>query len=693
MAQDPYKYFRPEARDLVDQFAKGVLELEKGAGGETATAVQRLLRIAHTLKGAARVVKQSEIANRAHQIEDTLAPFREAPDNVGREHIDILLSHLDDINSRLVTLVPADDADRAAPAKPVADERTRTVRADVAETDAVLDGVAEAHALLAGLRNASDGVTQARHLADLLLSQLGPHGVAGRERRTGRHADQLLATAEAMRRKFTGVERNLGFAVDQMDRELRQLRDAAERLRLGSAGTLFVALERTARDSARALSKQVTFEAKGGEIRLDSHVIETLQGALIQLTRNAVAHGIETESERKALGKPAAGRITVTITRRARHIVFECRDDGRGIDVDAVRRIAAERGGPGKTGGVKERPGKEHGAEDVVRMLLRGGISTSKTVTDVSGRGVGLDVVREAIERLGGEVALRTERGVGTTFELIVPPSIAAVAALMVVAGDGGRASAIPLDAVRGTMRVLAEDISRAAPGASILFEGKAIPFIPLQSALDRARWPAGRGWTAVMIAGSGGLAAIGVDRLLGTAQIVSRPLPEQLAASPIVAGAALDGESNPQLVLDPDGLVAAAQRGQAGDVGEAATCHPVLVIDDSLTTRMLEQSILESAGYEVDVALSGEEALEILRRKTFALILVDVEMPGIDGFTFIERIRDDAQTRHIPAILVTSRAAPEDLQRGRDVGANGHIVKSEFDQAELLTMIKSMIG
>jgi two-component system chemotaxis sensor kinase CheA len=325
-------------------------------------------------------------------------------------------------------------------------------------------------------------------------------------------------------------------------------------------------------------------------------------------------------------------------------------------------------------------------------MLLRGGISTSRTVTDVSGRGVGLDIVREAVERLGGEVLFRTDLGQGTTFELVIPPSLASMDALMVEAGNSGGAIAIPLDAVRSTLRISAADICRTAPGATVLHEHKAIAFIPLSTALDGGRWSADRTWTTIVVAGAEGLAAIGVDSLLGTARIVVRPLPEGLAASPIVAGARLDAESNPQLVLDPNALVAAAQRSGATEPDSPPQRRPVLVIDDSLTTRMLEQSILESAGYDVDVAMSGEEGLDTVRKKHYALILVDVEMPGMDGFTFIERIRSDPTLRDIPAILVTSRAAPEDRQRGRDVGAQGYIVKSEFDQAELLAMIRPLM-
>ena len=685
MAQDPYKYFRPEARDLVDQFAKGILDLEKGAS-EPAT-VQQLLRLAHTLKGAARIVKQAEIADRAHAIEGTLTPYRDSTAGIAREQIDTILGHLDEISSRIVTLVPGEGTQIAMPGRPEPAESPRTIRTDIAEADAVLDGVAETHALLNGLRGVAQGVEQARHLADRLLAQFVPSGPADHGRHPVAASNQRFAIADELRRRFGGVERNLGSIVDQMDRELGQLREAAERLRLVSAGNLFTALERTARDTARALSKQVIFEGRGGDIRLDSHVLETVQGALVQIIRNAVAHGIEPEAERTHAGKPAAGLVSVTISRRGRQIVFECRDDGRGVDLDAVRRVAAQRGLTGPTA-------KELDAEELVRIMLRGGISTSKTVTDISGRGIGLDVVREAVERLGGEVVFRTDAGVGTSFELVIPPPLASIEALIVETGEGGRAAAIPLDCVRSTLRVAAEDISRTATGTSILYEQKAIAFISLSTALAGARWAVGRNWTAIVVAGAQGVAVIGVDRLLGTARIVVRPLPQRMTANPIVVGASLDADGNPQLVLDPDGLIAAAHRGDAGgEIGATAPRHPVLVVDDSLTTRMLEQSILESAGYEVDVGLSGEEALELVRCKRYALILVDVEMPGMDGFTFIEHLRADPSLRDIPAILVTSRAAPEDLRRGREVGAQGHIVKSEFDQAELLAIIKPLMG
>jgi len=683
MAQDPYRYFRPEARDLVDQVSRGVLEIERGGG---ANEVQKLLRLAHTLKGAARVVKQSEIASCAHAIEDTLTPYREAAAGLGREQIDALLDQIDTISRLLATLAETPDGEAGAPARRETDQGPRTVRIDVAEADAVLDSVVETHVLLNGLRGTAQRVEHVRRLADHLLGQIVLSANTADGRRTGASLISRAAMANELRSRFGGIERDLATGIDQMDRELGQLRETAERMRLVAAGTLFTALERTARDTARAQSKQVNFDAKGDDVRLDFHVLETVHGALIQLVRNAVAHGIEPQADRLAAGKPAAGCVTIEVMRRGRDVYFVCRDDGGGIDMDAVRRVAKERG-------LLLSDSRPPEASALMDMLLRGGISTAETVTAVSGRGIGLDVVRESIQKLNGKVEIDTKLGTGTTFALVLPYSLASMEALIVEAGGANSGAGIPLDAIRGALRVSGAEISRSGTAATILYADEAIPFMPLNAVLTGQDSAADRNWIVIVIAGSKGKAAFGVDRLLSLSRIVMRALPGGMHASAAVAGASLDAEGNPQLVLDPDGLVTAAYSNRAERIQAAPAKLPILVVDDSMTTRMLEKSILESAGYNVDVALSGEEGLERARAKRFGMILVDVEMPGMDGFTFIEQIRADPDLRQTPAILVTSLASPEHLQRGRAVGANGHIVKSEFNQAELLSTIEQLMS
>jgi two-component system chemotaxis sensor kinase CheA len=324
---------------------------------------------------------------------------------------------------------------------------------------------------------------------------------------------------------------------------------------------------------------------------------------------------------------------------------------------------------------------------------LRGGITTSGAVTEVSGRGIGLDVVREATERVGGEVTVHTVAGGGTTVELVVPLSLASLDALVVQAA--GLTASIPLEAVRRAFRIAPEDIARTAGGDSVMYDGDVVPFVPLPRLLrdGAGSTRVARPWSAVLVKGAAGVAAVGVDRLLGTANVVVRPLPDLAPASRIVAGASLDADGNAQVVLDPDGLVLEAGRAAGAEEQSGNARLPLLVVDDSLTTRMLVRSILESAGFDVDVATSGEEALDMARLRRYAIFLVDVEMPGMDGFAFVDHTRADPALRHTPAILVTSRTSPEDRRRGQEVGAQGYVVKSEFDQVEFLRRVRDLAG
>jgi two-component system chemotaxis sensor kinase CheA len=336
------------------------------------------------------------------------------------------------------------------------------------------------------------------------------------------------------------------------------------------------------------------------------------------------------------------------------------------------------------------------GAEQLLRLVLESGLTTTDSVTEVSGRGVGLDVLRATAVELKGEVRLASEPGRSTTVDLCVPLSLSSVSAIVLDAG--GELYSLPLDAVRQTLRLASGDVARSAERDSVVVDGVVVPFMPLARALGRTRREssASRPWSAVVVQAGSRRAAIGVDRLVGTSSIVSRSLPRLVGSAPMAAGASLDADGNPQIVLDPRGLVDAAHSTPGASVdGEHATNAraPVLVVDDSLTTRMLEQSILESAGYAVELATSAEEALDLAGSTRYSLFLVDVEMPGMDGFEFVARTREDPALRATPAILVTSRHSPDDRRRGEEVGARAYIVKGEFDQEHLLRTIRLLVG
>lgn len=683
--QDPLKYFRIEAREILEQLQSDLLELERS--GAQPPRTQRLLRLAHTLKGAARVVKQLEIANLAHRFEDLLVPLRDVEQRLDAAQVEALLGAVDAIAAKISGLAPAATSGSAPPPAAVvgvdapprqapAEEPPRPLSAPLEHVAGLMDGVDELGFQLGNLRRALPELGDSQRLAEQVSERVAPRRLS---ELSVTQAASLRVLAADLTRRLQKLEREVSTGLERATRELGQLRDRVDQLRLVAASSIFGTLERTTRDAAVSLGKQAAFEARGGDVRLDAEVLTAVQRALVQAVRNAVAHGIEPARERTRSGKPAAGRVTVEVQRRGRQICFSCRDDGRGVDLREVKREAE------RLGRISEATASE---DELLALLLRGGISTSPHVSEVSGRGVGLDLIREALEGVGGTVALSSQPGAGTSLTLSVPASLAALDALMVEVA--GCVHCLPLSSVVRALRVASRELAHSAEGASLLFDEQVIPFAPLSRLLkaknyretERAIWP------VVVVQHGEERLALGVERLLGSDALVAHGLPDSADVEPTVAGVSLDADGNPRLLLDPEGLIAAAKRLPLALTREPPRRPAILVIDDSLTTRMLEQSILESAGYEVELATSAEEGLEKALARRYDLFLVDVEMPGMDGFAFVERTRADARLAVTPAVLVTSRASADDLARGVAAGAAGHIAKGEFDQVEFLTRI-----
>lgn len=660
MTKDPYKYFRIEAGELLDGLRLCIVDFDRNH--DSKNFISRVLRLAHTLKGASRVVRLLDISKQAHAIEDILSPFRDNNADLPKSQVDQILSTIDSIAALLATIEqPARSASQAVLVHAPADEILDTVRVEIAEVDGLLRGITEVTTQVIALRKEVAAAEQARHI----------HAIDDLRAHLDRHARRLAA------------------GISQVESELAQIYEAANHVRLLPVTTIVATLERAVREAANMVQKQATFELVDDGIRIDTHVLVALQRALLHVVRNAVVHGIETSAERLRTNKPEVGRIVLNVERVGDRIVFTCSDDGRGIDLDAVRRSLVN------TGRLSPAFAASLGLQDAIQMLLQGGISTAATVTEVAGRGIGLDVLRETAALLKGEVTIDCKRGLGTNVIISVPASISTLLALQVEIS--GTIVSLPMTAVQETIRLREDDFAEAADRKTIVYHGHVIPFLPLahffraQNAGVRTR----KTWSAIVLESQGGLAAVGVDRLVGTSRIVVRPLPAWTPGDRLVAGATLDAEGNPQLVLNPIALVASVYGAKQTDAraDQVVKSAPVLIIDDSLTTRMLEQSILESAGYEVQLATSAEEGLAKTQMNTYSLFLVDVEMPGMNGFEFVERVGADPSLRSVPAILVTSRNAPEDRVRGNEVGARAYIVKGEFDQRHLLKLVRELIG
>lgn len=604
MSKDPFRYFRIEARELVDQLQRGIIAL--GEPRDPAH-VRALMRASHTLKGAAGVVRQAEIALLAHDLEDKLA----AGAQVGE-----LLPLLDAVERQLATLGAPAQAPPTANA-PVVSE---SVRLDLAEVDDLLASLSELGARIATMR--------------------------------GKSGAELTAT------------------IDRVERVAREALEDARRLRLLPAETLFAEVARAAHDAAARAGRLVELTTSGGDKRIDAQVLGVVRDALLQLVRNAIAHGIESPAERAAAGKPRTGQIAIRVEIRGPRAIIACRDDGAGLDLDAFRA---------KLGTTA----KDLDATALVAAAMHTGLTTRATASELAGRGIGLQVVGAAIARLRGNLNVETTRGAGTEIVLDVPISITAAPALVVLSNQ--HAVTIPLDAVVRTLRIVEV---RRTPEGDVLVDGdEAFRFASLSRVLGG---PDSESRTAIII----GTSAIGVERVLGIANEVVHPLPAHAVASDLVTGASLDGDGNPRLSLDPRLLAARVRTLGSAPAKPVERAKPrVLVCDDSLTSRMLEQSILEAAGYEVMTATSGEDALAKARRHEFVLFVVDVEMPGMTGFETVARMRADPSLSAVPAVLVTSRGAPEDRQRGLEAGARAYIVKGEFAQTEFLDTVRRLIG
>jgi len=734
VAKDPYRFFRIEARDLLRQMSEAVLAAEQAPAPDLPP---RLLRLAHTLKGAASVVRQPGIAAQAHAIEDLLTPLRDRAEAPGRADLDALLALIDAAGDAITALDAPAAAGATTPPRPagaggsagagggpggsagagsrssgdpspsfgggsgvgagagaVPAEHGR-MAGPSADTDASASG---GDVGLAGLP--VDAAVDPADAGDpdpigamLTIPQLMPEeldGLLADIARTQGHLAPIERAAALLRELRAGlqgqqealagplarIEDQIERGARQLARELVALRDGAEQLRLLPAVQLFAPLQRTARDAARSQDKQARLTGHGGDVKLEAALLNAVSGALVQMVRNAVAHGIELPAERIAAGKPPQGRIELRIERRGREVLFCCADDGAGLDLEAVRRTAIDKGIPGAA---------RLDDAALIERLLRGGLSTARRVDALAGRGVGMDLVRDTADRLGGRLTLSSRRGEGTTVELCVPLQLAALRAIRVSAGTV--AAWVPLDAVECVLQ------RPVLNGAHLIVGDELLPHLPLADALQPGQATAAAPRSALVLRAGGQRAALGVDALDGVTSVVLRPPPALLPPSPLIAGLALDAAQQPVPVLAAEGLIAAARQARPRPVPAPPRTGTILVIDDSLTTRMLEQSILEAAGYRVHMAASAEDGLEAAQRERYALILVDVEMPGMDGFEFVARIRGDAALRHIPAVLVTSRNAPEDLARGKAVGADGYIVKGEFAQNEFLAQVAQLMA
>src|SRR5574340_459796 len=461
---------------------------------------------------------------------------------------------------------------------------------------------------------------------------------------------------------------------------------------------------RFTRELARDQGKQVELVIQGGEIEIDRRILEEMKAPLIHLLRNCIDHGIEQPAVRQDRGKPPHGTITVAIAQQdGGKIEILVADDGAGIDAARVKAAAC------RLGVVSAEEAEKLDEQEAQGLIFRSGISTSQIITDVSGRGLGLAIVREKVERLGGTVSLESgapepRRGAGTSFRIVLPLTLATFRGVLVRIGE--HCFVIPARSVERAARVDQRDILTVENRGVIPLDGQAVALVSLGDVLEltRQKLPSRRaaGTTpdkaAVVVLGPGPRrVAFRVDEILGEQEVLVKALGRQLARVRNVAGASVLGTGQVVAVLNvPDLLKSAVKQAAppaiAAEAHEAAEKRAILVVEDSITSRALLKNILESAGYLVTTAVDGADAYTTLKTGKFDLVVSDVDMPRMDGFDLTAKVRADKRIGELPVVLVTALESREHRERGIDVGANAYIVKSSFDQSNLLEVIRRLI-
>ena len=481
-----------------------------------------------------------------------------------------------------------------------------------------------------------------------------------------------------------------------VDLSVNGLQEELLAMRMLPVSTVLEPFPRHVRELARELGKEVELILEGEETELDKKILEKIGDALLHILRNAVDHGIEPPSRRRAAGKDPRGLVLIRAHHESGNIKIVIEDDGDGIDLDAIGRKAIQRG-------LLSEAERETITDHELRsMVFLPDFSTASIITDVSGRGVGLDVVKQRVEELKGTVAIDSERGGGTKFVITLPLTLASLRVLFVHSAE--TRFAIPIDSVQETLKVPHHEVIEIVDRKAVRVRNQLVPLLDLAEVLSLpARSFAPRVQSDhlfVVIAHSAGeRIGIVVETVSDEQEIILKPLPTHLRKTPHVSGLTISGKNEIILVLHVPDLVASARRLKTVEKPKRVaavtdrTSPYLLVVDDSLNTREIEKSILEAEGYRVDLAKDGLEALKKVRERRYDLIVTDIEMPRLDGFSLTAQLREDKDYHDVPVVIVTSKEREEDKRRGIEVGANAYIVKGSFDQSNLIETVASLIG
>lgn len=741
------KTFRVEAEEHILTVTNGLIELEKSSVSEKSEQIiENVFREVHSLKGAARSVNLREIELVCQPLETVFSGIKLNEIVLEPVLFDLLHRVMDFLGSLVASLEEKRTASQRSLQKELIkrleaftqNDKSSTVAAQT-ESDlklsqglneesevedcrlqakeatfaqAVRVPVAKLDSLLFQAEEMIQSkVTFQQLVMDLreIKSSLTSYGLNFRQWKTRQNSAGESEFVNWWETHLETLQARISAASQAAEQDFRAMRrivddhlESMKEVLMLPAASLTESFPRIIRNLAQQQGKEIELVISGDDIEIDRRILEELKDPFIHLMRNCTDHGIEKPERRKELDKPAVGKISIAFaTNENRQVEISIADDGSGMDCDLIRKLAV------KNGAISAEAAEKLDSKGVIALVFQSGFTTSPIITDLSGRGLGLAIVSEKVEKLGGNIEIESKPGIGTTFRLLLPISLATFRGVVVRAGE--QLFVIPTANVIRTKRIKSAEIQTVENRETIRYNEKILSLVHLGEALGLSETssrsaralsgpdsPSGLVNLIILSAGENQIAFV-VDEVLEELQVLVKNLGQQLSRVRNVTGATILGNGKVVPVLNVSDLMKTARQFASfrkQDAGEITgnSSKRVLVAEDSITSRTLLKSILESAGFQVVTAVDGADAFAQLRSAEFDLVVSDVDMPRLSGFELTAKIRADKKLGELPVILVTALESRGDREHGVDVGANAYIVKSSFDQSNLLEVIDKLI-
>ena len=716
--------FRTEVENQVATLNEGLLSLEKDP---SATKVlETCMRAAHSLKGAARIVQIEPAVKVAHALEDCFVAAQKGKIVLKPEKMDVVLEGIDFLKgigllkeqelpawvekqgaqteallSRISGLLSGkeEQAEKAvqAPVEPVPAKETdaRTVRIHAENLNRLLAYAAETSVAASTLQTFVDSLRALKIQQKEFMIAVSHLDELSLDPAVKDQTEEILKQAEA-------IQQDIGKRYSELEIYSRRAQNITKRLyrevldsRMRPFRESIEALPRMVRDVSRKLGKMVRLEISGKQTKVDRDILEKLEAPLNHLLRNALDHGIETPEERIAAGKPEEGLLHLDASHKGGMLHIQVTDDGRGVDFHKLRKKLLDR----KL--ITDEMSEKLSEQELLQFLFLPGFSTTEQVTELSGRGVGLDIVYNMVREVGGQIHSSSQLNQGMTVLLQLPITLSLLRVLIVeISGDK---YAFPLSRIDKTLTVSAEELivesskqHGAEPDVFLKLDQERVQILFARNVLDLAKTETNEKVHPVILV-SDLLSRYGivVDRLLMQKDLVVRPLDPRLGKVKNIQAASILEDASPVLILDVQDMIRSIDQRVSG-TGEASDAHAgkrILLVEDSMTVRELARKLLTGRGYQVDTALDGMDGWNALKTASYDLVITDMDMPRMNGIELIKRIRADFKLRTMPVLMVTYKERDEDRHSGLQAGANRYLSKASFHDKSFITAIEELIG